>query len=131
MPNAPSTIVPPEPSAPSSPSPTPAAATEAARAEATAGAERAGTPATVATPAAGGLGIAPALGEELAAFSRQLIEDSSERTRELAAARSLADLVEIQTRQLQAVSDAWLQHSARMRAIYLEALQNTPDDDRR
>lgn len=79
----------------------------------------------------GGLGIADALGEELAVFTRRLIADSSERARELAAARSLTDLIEIQTRQLQAVSDAWLEHCARMRAIYLDALQNARDGDRR
>lgn len=126
--------------APASPAPTARARKTAvappppdkpAPAEVPAVAARASESAMFAAAPTGGLGIAGALGEELAAFSRRLIEDSSERARELATARSLTDLIEIQARQLRAVSDAWLQHAARMRAIYLDALQNAPDDDRR
>ena len=80
-------------------------------------------PAQVATQ---GLGIATALGEELADFSKRLMKDSSTRAQELTAARTLPELVEIQGRQLRAVSDAWLRHTARMSEIFLSAFRDKP-----
>ena len=65
------------------------------------------------------LEIAAALSDELSDFARRLLEDSTTRARELTAARTLPELVKIQARQLTAVSDAWLQHTARMREIFL------------
>ena len=73
--------------------------------------------------AAQGLGIAQALTKELTAFSQRLLEDNTLRAKELAAARSLPELVEIQARQLQAVSEAWLRHTARLSEIYLATLR--------
>ncbi len=70
-----------------------------------------------------GLGIATALGEELADFSKRLVEESTARAQELTAARTLAELVEIQGRQLRAVSDAWLRHTTRMSDIFLSAFR--------
>ena len=70
-------------------------------------------------PPAPALEIAAALSDELADFARRLLEDSTARARELTAARTLPELLEIQARQLTAVSDAWLQHTARMREIFL------------
>ena len=70
-----------------------------------------------------GFGSAKALGEELTAFSQQLIADSALSARELTTARSLPELVEIQARQLQALSEAWLRHTERIREIYLAALR--------
>ena len=86
-------------------------------------AEPTARPAEVATQ---GLGIATALGEELADFSKRLLEDSAARAQELTAARTLPELVEIQGRQLRAVSDAWLRHTARMSDIFLSAFRDKP-----
>ena len=68
-----------------------------------------------------GVGIASALNKELAGFARRLVDDSAVRAGELAAARTLPELLEIQRRQLQALSDAWLEHTARMNQIFLTA----------
>ena len=80
-------------------------------------------PETAKAAAAQGLGIAQALTKELTAFSQRLLEDNALRAKELAAARSLPELVEIQARQLQAVSEAWLRHTARLSEIYLATLR--------
>ena len=80
-------------------------------------------PETAKAAAAQGLGIAQALTKELTAFSQRLLEDNALRAKELAAARSLPELVEIQARQLQAVSEAWLRHTARLTEIYLATLR--------
>ena len=80
-------------------------------------------PETAKAAAAQGLGIAQALTKELTAFSQRLLEDNTLRAKELAAARSLPELVEIQARQLQAVSEAWLRHTARLSEIYLATLR--------
>jgi hypothetical protein len=80
-------------------------------------------PETAKAAAAQGLGIAQALTKELTAFSQRLLEDNTLRAKELAAARRLPELVEIQARQLQAVSEAWLRHTARLSEIYLATLR--------
>jgi len=70
-----------------------------------------------------GLGIARALSKELAAFSQRLAEENALRAMELVAARSLPEIVEIQAMQLQAVSEAWLRHTARLGEIYVASLR--------
>ena len=80
-------------------------------------------PETAKAAAAQGLGIAQALTKELTAFSQRLLKDNALRAKELAAARSLPELVEIQARQLHAVSEAWLRHTARLSEIYLATLR--------
>ena len=81
-------------------------------------------PAAAETSLAQGLGIAQALTKELTAFSQRLLKDNALRAKELAAARSLPELVEIQARQLRAVSEAWLRHTARLSEIYLATLRS-------
>jgi Phasin protein len=72
--------------------------------------------------------LAGALSNELAEFSRSLIEDSSSRAKELTSARSLPELLEVYGRQLQTVSEAWLRHVMRVRQIYMSTLRRGNDD---
>jgi hypothetical protein len=67
--------------------------------------------------------VVAALSEELAGFSGRLVEDSVSFAQELALARSLPELIEIQTRQLATVADAWSRHAVRMREIWLSTLR--------
>ena len=88
-------------------------------------------PTTRTTPAAApaeisldlGLGLAQALSAELAGLSQRLLEASTASAQQLASARSVPDLIEIQARQLKALSETWLQHTSRMSEIYLAAIR--------
>jgi Phasin protein len=70
-----------------------------------------------------GLGLAQALTAELAGFSQRLLESSTDSAQQLASARSVPELIEIQARQLKALSEAWLEHTSRMSEIYLAAVR--------
>ena len=70
-----------------------------------------------------GLGLAQALSAELAGLSKRLLEASTASAQQLASARSVPELIEIQARQLKALSEAWLQHTSRMSEIYLAAVR--------
>ena len=86
------------------------------------------TPTTPAAPPAEispelGLGLAQALSAELAGLSQRLLESSTASAQQLASVRSVPELIEIQARQLKALSEAWLEHTSRMSEIYLAALR--------
>jgi Phasin protein len=91
----------------------------------------ASAPTTPSTPAAApaeispelGLGLAQALSAELAGLSQRLLESSTASAQQLASARSVPELIEIQARQLKALSEAWLEHTSRMSEIYLAAVR--------
>ena len=55
-----------------------------------------------------GLGLAQALSAELADLSQRLLETGTAGTQQLASARSVPELIEIQARQLKALSEAWV-----------------------
>ena len=85
------------------------------------------TPTTPATAAAAispelGLGLAQALSAELAGLSHRLLEAGSASAQQMASARSVPELIEIQARQLKALSEAWLEHTSRVSEIYLSAV---------
>ena len=74
-------------------------------------------------PLSTGLGLAKALGDEMANFSQRLITEGTVRAKEIASARTLAELVSIQARHLQVESGAWLRHTSRLSEIYLASLR--------
>jgi hypothetical protein len=85
------------------------------------------TPTTLAAAAAElspelGLSMAQALSAELAGLSHRLLEAGSASAQQMASARSVPELIEIQARQLQALSEAWLEHTSRVSEIYLSAV---------
>ena len=85
------------------------------------------TPTRPATAAAAispelGLGLAQALSAELAGLSHRLLEAGSASAQQMASARSVPELIEIQARQLKALSEAWLEHTSRISEIYLSAV---------
>ena len=69
-----------------------------------------------------GLGLEQALSAELAGHSHRLLEAGSASAQQMASARSVPELIEIQARQLQALSDAWLEHTSRISEIDLSAV---------
>jgi Phasin protein len=69
-----------------------------------------------------GLGLAQALSAELAGLSQRLLESTASSAQQLASARSVPELVEIQARQMKALSEAWLEHTSRISEIYLAAV---------
>jgi len=85
------------------------------------------TPTTLAAAAAEispdlGLGLAQALSAELSGLSHRLLEAGSASAHQLASARSVPELIEIQGRQLKALSEAWLEHTSRIGELYLAAV---------
>jgi hypothetical protein len=77
----------------------------------------------VGTHPALGLGLAQALGAELAGFSQRLLDASAASAQDLASVRSVPELIELQNRQLKALTEAWLEHSSRIGEIYLSAVR--------
>jgi hypothetical protein len=74
-----------------------------------------------------GLGLAQALSAELAGLSQRLLEAGSASAQQLASARSVPELIQIQARQLKSVSEAWLEHTSRISEIYRAAVGPRPD----
>jgi hypothetical protein len=70
-----------------------------------------------------GFGLAQALSAELACLSQPLLESSTAGAKQLASARSVPELIEIQARQLKALSEAWLEHTSWISEIYLAAVR--------
>jgi hypothetical protein len=66
--------------------------------------------------------LAQALSAELAGLSQRLLESTTSSAQQLASARSVPELVEIQARQMKALSEAWLEHTSRISEIYLAAV---------
>ena len=74
-------------------------------------------------PLSTGLGLAKALGDEMADFSHRLLAEGALRAKEIVSARTLADLVSIQARHLRVESGAWLRHTSRLSEIYMASLR--------
>ena len=81
-------------------------------------------------PALGKRGWRPvdALGDEMADFSQRLLTEGALRAKEIASARTLAELVSIQARHLQVESGAWLRHTSLLSEIYLASLRSLGRD---